>query len=111
MAHSRSSLPDRPVHLTLDTEPAMLGTVQLPPQTIGDSFIPSGTVGVLGSGALIHHNPLLRVERSRSRERSVAKRNWAVFLSGAAIVDLGHAAQMPVWTPTKKVGTHNNRLG
>jgi Aspartyl protease len=39
--------------------PALLGKVQLPPQTIGSNFIPSGTVGVLGSGTLINYNPVL----------------------------------------------------
>ena len=39
--------------------PAMLGKVRLPEQTVGSNFIPSGTVGVLGSGTLINYNPVL----------------------------------------------------
>jgi hypothetical protein len=39
--------------------PAMLGTVQLPEQTVGSNFIPAGTVGVIGSGTLINYNPVL----------------------------------------------------
>jgi len=39
--------------------PTKLGNVQIPGQTIGSNFIPSGTVGVLGSGTLINYNPVL----------------------------------------------------
>jgi len=39
--------------------PAMLGKVQLPEQTVGSNFIPSGTVGVIGSGTLINYSPVL----------------------------------------------------
>jgi hypothetical protein len=39
--------------------PAMLGTLQLPAQTVGSNFVPSGTVGVLGSGTLINYSPVL----------------------------------------------------
>ncbi|HXW81214.1 MAG TPA: retropepsin-like aspartic protease [Acidimicrobiales bacterium] len=39
--------------------PAMLGKVQLRPQTVGSNFIPPGTVGVLGSGTLIDYSPVL----------------------------------------------------
>lgn len=39
--------------------PAMLGKVRLPEQTVGSNLIPSGTVGVIGSGALINYNPVL----------------------------------------------------
>jgi hypothetical protein len=39
--------------------PATLGKVQLSEQPIGSSFIPPGTVGVLGSGTLIRYNPVL----------------------------------------------------
>ena len=39
--------------------PAMLGTVQLPEQTVGSNVIPPGTVGVIGSGTLINYNPVL----------------------------------------------------
>jgi Aspartyl protease len=44
-------------HYTMGT--AMLGRVQLPEQTVGSNFIPSGTVGVLGSGTLINYNPVV----------------------------------------------------
>jgi hypothetical protein len=33
--------------------------VQLPPQTVGSNFVPPGTAGVLGSGALVNYNPVL----------------------------------------------------
>ena len=39
--------------------PAMLGNVQLPQQIVGSSFIPPGTVGVLGAGVLVHLSPVL----------------------------------------------------
>ena len=39
--------------------PAMLGKVQLPEQTVGSNFTPSGTVGGIGSGTLINYNPVL----------------------------------------------------
>ena len=39
--------------------PAMLGKVQVPEQTVGSNFIPSGTVGVIGSGTLINYSPVL----------------------------------------------------
>jgi hypothetical protein len=39
--------------------PAMLGKVQLPAQTVGSNFTPSGTVGVVGSGTLINYNPVV----------------------------------------------------
>ncbi|HTW09204.1 MAG TPA: retropepsin-like aspartic protease [Acidimicrobiales bacterium] len=39
--------------------PAMLGRVQLPPQTVGSNFIPAGTVGVIGSGTLVNYSPVL----------------------------------------------------
>jgi len=39
--------------------PAMLGKVQLPEQTVGSNFVPPGTVGGIGSGALINYNPVL----------------------------------------------------
>jgi hypothetical protein len=39
--------------------PAMLGKVQLPPQTVGSNVIPPGTAGVLGSGTLIDYSPVL----------------------------------------------------
>jgi Aspartyl protease len=39
--------------------PAMLGKVQLPEQTVGSNFTPPGTVGGIGSGTLVHYNPVL----------------------------------------------------
>lgn len=39
--------------------PAMLGNVQLPPQTVGSNVLPAGTVGVIGSGTLINYSPVL----------------------------------------------------
>jgi hypothetical protein len=39
--------------------PAILGTVQLPEQTVGSNLLPPGTVGVIGSGTLINYNPVL----------------------------------------------------
>jgi len=39
--------------------PAMLGNVQLPVQTFISNVFPSGTVGVIGSGALIHYSPVV----------------------------------------------------
>lgn len=39
--------------------PAMLGKVQLPPQTVGSNVLPAGTVGVIGSGTLINYSPVL----------------------------------------------------
>ena len=39
--------------------PAMLGKVQLPGQTVGSNFTPPGTVGGIGSGTLINHNPVV----------------------------------------------------
>ena len=39
--------------------PAVLGKVQLPPQTVGSNFIPAGTVGVLGSGTLVNYSPVV----------------------------------------------------
>ena len=39
--------------------PAMLGTVQLPAQTVGSNLLPPGTVGVLGSATLRNYNPVL----------------------------------------------------
>ncbi|MGD0442105.1 MAG: retropepsin-like aspartic protease [Acidimicrobiales bacterium] len=44
-------------HYTLG--PAMLGKVQLPPQTIGSNSLPAGTAGVIGSGTLINYSPVL----------------------------------------------------
>jgi hypothetical protein len=38
---------------------AMLGEVQLPEQTVSSNFLPSGTVGVIGSGTLINYSPML----------------------------------------------------
>ena len=37
----------------------MLGTVQLPAQTVGSNPLPPGTVGVLGSATLLNYNPVL----------------------------------------------------
>jgi hypothetical protein len=37
----------------------MLGRVQLAEQTVGSSFIPPGTAGVIGSGTLINYNLVL----------------------------------------------------
>ncbi len=39
--------------------PATLGKVQLPSQTVGSNFTPSGTEGVLGSGTLANYSPVL----------------------------------------------------
>ena len=44
-------------HYTM--RPAMLGKMQLPEQRVGSNFIPSGTVGVIGSGTLVNYNPVL----------------------------------------------------
>ncbi len=44
-------------HYTLG--PAMLGEVPLPEQTVTSSFIPPGTVGVLGSGTLVQYNTVV----------------------------------------------------
>jgi hypothetical protein len=44
-------------HYTM--RPAMLGKVRLLEQTVGSNFVPSGTVGVIGSGTLINYNPVL----------------------------------------------------
>jgi hypothetical protein len=41
------------------TQPAMLGAVQLPAQTVGSNLLPPGTVGVLGSATLLNYNPVL----------------------------------------------------
>jgi hypothetical protein len=41
------------------TQPARLGTVQLPAQTVGSNLLPPGTVGVLGSATLLNYNPVL----------------------------------------------------
>jgi Aspartyl protease len=41
------------------TQPAILGAVQLPVQTVGSNLLPPGTVGVLGSATLLNYNPVL----------------------------------------------------
>jgi hypothetical protein len=39
--------------------PAMLGSVQLPPQTVTSNVYPSGPVGVIGSATLIQYSPVV----------------------------------------------------
>lgn len=39
--------------------PTTLGKVQLPAQTIGSNFTPTGTDGGVGSGTLVNYNPVL----------------------------------------------------
>ena len=57
VAYAGLDCPVRVNHYELG--PAMLGHVQLSAQTVTSNVFPFGTVGVIGSGTLIHHNPVV----------------------------------------------------
>lgn len=57
-AYAGLDCPVQVSHYTLG--PAMLGNVELPAQRVISNALPAnGTVGVLGSGTLIHHSPVV----------------------------------------------------